>query len=448
MRLRRFVLVTAAVTVVTTAMTGVALGELHPGSIIRLAAAALQQNPVYVDHEARPGLTDAEADRLREEIAEADAGPIYIAVLPDQARLEAGGDPDQALRMLGEGVGRYGTYAIVIGTDLRAGSTEGTPFESGEVPSIAEQAVQESGDQGVAAVLSNFVGGLAQAAEGDGEAGGGDTEPSPSFGVLPLLLLIGLGAFLFFTLRRRHRQQLEDRRQFEEVREAAVDDLVALGNDLRALEIDVEMPDANPAAKGDYVRALESYEKASAALDRARTPDDLSPVSATLDEGRYALACARARLEHRALPERRAPCFFDPRHGPSVRDVQWAPPGGAPRDVPACAPDAERVESGEEPLSREVMVGGRMTPYWNAPYYYGPWAGGYFGGFGLFEGMLLGSLLSGGFGWGGGFGYDGASVGDGGDGGAGGDFGGDFGGGDFGGGDFGGGDFGGGDFGG
>ena len=33
-------------------------------------------------------------------------------------------------------------------------------------------------------------------------------------------------------------------------------------------------------------------------------------------------------LDGRKPPERRPPCFFDPRHGPSSRDVEWAPPGG------------------------------------------------------------------------------------------------------------------------
>ena len=56
------------------------------------------------------------------------------------------------------------------------------------------------------------------------------------------------------------------------------------------------------------------------------------------------------------------------------------------------------------PESRQVLAGagGRMTPYWNAPGYYGPWAGGYFGGFpmgGLFTGLLLGSFLGGGWGY-------------------------------------------------
>jgi len=249
-----------------------------------------------------------------------------------------------------------------------------------------------------------------EAQEGDGGSG---------FGLFPLLLLIGGGFFLFSSARRRRRQHEEERRQAEEVREVAMDDLVALGDDLRALDIDVEMPDADPQAKRDYVTALGCYEKASATIDRARRPEDFAEVTSTLEEGRYAMASAKARLEGRALPEHRAPCFFDPRHGPSVREVEWMLPDGMTRSVPACAADAARVERGEEPQTREILVGGNRTPYYNAPAYYGPWAGGYFGGFGgfgLFEGMLIGSMLSGGMG---GFGF-GGGYGDGGDGGAGG----------------------------
>ena len=43
------------------------------------------------------------------------------------------------------------------------------------------------------------------------------------------------------------------------------------------------------------------------------------------------------------LPAKRPPCFFNPAHGPSSQNVEWAPPGGVARDVPACPADAERV---------------------------------------------------------------------------------------------------------
>jgi hypothetical protein len=150
------------------------------------------------------------------------------------------------------------------------------------------------------------------------------------------------------------------------------------------------------------------------------------------------MASAEARLAGKQPPERRPACFFDPRHGPSVRDVPWSPGGGAMREVPACAACALRVEEGYEPDSRQVLVGGRAMPYWAA----GPMYGGYFGGF--FPGLLFGEMI-GGFGLGG-FGFGGPFIGGYGGGDAGG---GDFGGGglgDFGGGDFGGGDGGGGDF--
>jgi hypothetical protein len=198
------------------------------------------------------------------------------------------------------------------------------------------------------------------------------------------------------------------------------------------------MPGADPAAREDYGHAVEAYDRANTDWERARRPEDLEPVAAALEEGRYAMTAAKARMAGQTPPERRPPCFFDPRHGPSSRDVEWAPDGGAPRLVPACEADAQRVERGEDPEAREVLVGGRRMPYWEAGPMYAPFAGGYFGGFGggLFPGLLAGTLLGGavwpGMAWGDGF-DDGGS-------------GGDFGGGDFGGGDFGGGDFGGGDF--
>jgi hypothetical protein len=160
------------------------------------------------------------------------------------------------------------------------------------------------------------------------------------------------------------------------------------------------------------------------------------PVTELLEEGRWAMEAAKAEMDGRPAPERRPPCFFDPRHGPSVTDVEWAPAGGSARPVPACAADAVRVKDGQDPDMRRVPVNGELVPYWQAGPAFLPWAGGFFGG-GLLPGLLVGSMLGGGLG---GFGFgDDAYAGDAGDAG-------DFDAGGFGGGDFGGGDFGGGDF--
>ena len=88
------------------------------------------------------------------------------------------------------------------------------------------------------------------------------------------------------------------------------------------------------------------------------------------------MACVRARVAGDRCRTRRPPCFFDPRHGLSVADVPYTPPGGARRDVPACALDAERVRAGAEPDIRKVMVGTRRVPYWQGGRAYQPYAAG------------------------------------------------------------------------
>lgn len=412
---------------------------------VDLAANALIGDPVYVHPDAAEALSEDEAGALREKIARSNAGAIYIAVLPEEARRQAGGSTAEVLKQIVNAMQRDGTYALVIGNELRAGNTR----VGGTVPALATQAVEANRGGTPAAVLSDFVDRLAQASsEGDleGSSDGGGASP-----LVPVtLLVVGGGVVAAMMRKRKIDRRVVDAKQLKEVKDVALEDLVALGEDLRALDLQVEMPSADPRAKEEYVRALGEYESATGSLDKANRLQDIQKVSQDLAEGRYAIQCAKARLEGKEPPPKREPCFFDPRHGPSVTEVEWSPDGsGATRRVPACAADAAMVESGTSPKGREITVEGRRVPYWEAPAYYGPWAGGYWGGGGLLQGMILGSMFGGGFGggWAGGVGGGDSDAGGGGDFG---DFGGGgFGGGDFGGGGgFGGGDFGGGDFGG
>jgi hypothetical protein len=380
------------------------------GPLLDRAVTGLESDPVYVDPQAERALSAADADRLRAEIDAHGGGPIFVAVLSDATNAETGGGPEGLLQRLQQLVGRGGVYAIVVGDHFRAGSTD---LASGEAGRLATQALDAKRSDGVTAVLLDFVDRVGAARRGD--AGGGS-----NVGWWPLLVVAGVVLLVFRGFRRR-RAAAGD---VAAVKQAAREDLVALAEDVQELEPRVA---GDADARRDYDAALEQYSRASSAFDRARTPEQLRPVAAALDEGRWLMASAEARLEGRPVPERRAACFFDPRHGPSVRDVDWAPPGGQPREVPACAACALRVEEGGEPQSRQVLVGGAATPYWAA----GPLYGGYFGGF--FPGLLVGSWFGG---FGGGYADSGPDVGDFGGGGFG-----DFGGGDFGGGDGGGGDF-------
>ena len=202
--------------------------------------------------------------------------------------------------------------------------------------------------------------------------------------------------------------------------------MTRLGEDVALLDADTAGRELDEATRQDYRRALDSYDAAKAALGRVRTPDDVRGITGILEDGRYAMSCVQARLAGRPVPVRRPPCFFNPQHGPSSDDVEWAPPGGAPRPVPACPADAERVRAGAEPDVRKVPVGAGRAPYWQAGPAYGPWAQGYFSpyaGSGLLPGVLLGTMLSGGFGGWDGDGGD-PQLGDAGAGDAGGDWGG------------------------
>jgi hypothetical protein len=401
--------------------------------------AKLRTDPVYVDPSAElAGAVDADA--LREKIRTSGAAPMYIAVLPGS------GSPDQTLRALHSAVGARGTYALIDGRTFRAGSDLFPAAADATAARQESSTPEETLEAFIERVADRQAGRRPSSSSGGGGGGGGGIG---IFGIFLLLLLAG-GLGLWFVGRRRKRRAEQE--ELAEVKENVRDDLVALGDDIRALDLDVQMPDADPAAKEDYARAVEAYDRANRVFETARRVDDLAPAAEALEEGRFAMTSAKARLAGRRPPERRPPCFFDPRHGPSTRDVLWAPPGGTPRPVPACEADAQRVERGEDPHAREILMGGRRVPYWEAGPAYAPFYGGFFGGFGGFlPGLLLGSMVGGMWdptpGWGGepGWGDGGFDGGDPG----GGDFGGgDFGGGDFGGGDFGGGDFGGGDFGG
>jgi hypothetical protein len=190
------------------------------------------------------------------------------------------------------------------------------------------------------------------------------------------------------------------RAQLAASKQAAEEDVTTFGEELQRLDAHVRGQALDDGMQQDYRRALDSYEDAKTSLTAVRKPEEIRHVTEILADGRYAVASVKARIAGDPLPVRRGPCFFNPAHGPSVQDVEWAPPGGVPRSVPACAADTERVLAGSDPAVRTVLVGPRRVPYWEGGPAYSPWAQGYYSGWGgsdLLSGVLLGSALSGGF---------------------------------------------------
>jgi len=233
-------------------------------------------------------------------------------------------------------------------------------------------------------------------------------------GVVVLVVLVALVAGIVIAQRRSKERELERRRtELEPVKKLVFEDITALGVQLQDLDLDLSGHELDPGANADYQRALDAYESSKTAAAKMSRPDDVRHVTEILEDGRYAMACVRARVAGEPLPQRRPPCFFDPRHGMSVADVPWTPPGGAPREVPACALDVERVRAGAEPDIRKVMVGSRRVPYWQGGRAYQPYAQGYFGAFSPMDWMFMGMLFGGGFdGLGEGIGAIGEGIGD------------------------------------
>ncbi len=218
-------------------------------------------------------------------------------------------------------------------------------------------------------------------------------------GFVVFLVLLAVAAVVVSTVVKANKRRALERKQaeLEPVRKLAFEDVTALGEELQQLDVDLAGRELDPGENSDYQRALDAYESAKTASDSITEPEHVKHVTEILEDGRYAMACVRSRVAGEPLPTRRPPCFFDPRHGLSVENVSYAPPGGAERDVPACALDAERVRAGAEPDIRQVMVGSRRVPYWQGGRAYQPYAQGYFGGFGMMDMMFVGMLFGGGF---------------------------------------------------
>jgi hypothetical protein len=371
------------------------------------AIAGLKHSKVYKDPEGSATISPSDVDRLNAAIGDA---PIYLMIMP----LAPSYEQRPFMQAVINGVHQKGTYAATFG--------ESSGYATSDTIKGAWPLFQSS-----MRGASSPVNGLLAFVANVKKAGGGTSHAGLVGGlvVLGLVIVVGLGLFLLVRTRRR-RQQEQDAAALAQLRTTVDEDITAFGEELDRIGFDPSAPTVSQEMRQDYTNALNSYDKAKSAIAAARRPADVQAVTAALEEGRFALATLAARTEGRALPERRPPCFFDPRHGPSVEDVNWTPPGGMSRPVPACAADATRIKDGLDPMTRTVAVGGEQRPYWDAGPTYAPWAGGYFGGYGgggllpgLLVGTMLGSMLSGphyygpaGGGW-----VDGGDWGNGGDGG-------------------------------
>ncbi|MFE9373125.1 hypothetical protein ACFYM2_25625 [Streptomyces sp. NPDC006711] len=352
----------------------------------------LKKSPVYVDPGAASQLSPAQADALAKKIKDADK-PLFVAVLPNSAAYPK----DSILGYLRTDTGVTGLYAIRLGDAFTSGADR--KVMPPQAVKNLNSAVRAPGTgEDAATQLNAFVDkalpqmrGHAPASWGGGSHSGGGVNSGALIGVGAVLVAGGAGAYALVRRGRRKKAE-EERAALQRLQVVVDEDITAFGEELDRLDFHPAEAGADDAMRADYERALDSYETAKSLMAKAERPADVTGVTQALEDGRFSLATLAARREHRPLPERRAPCFFDPRHGPSVEDATWTPAGGAPRQVPVCLADATRLRDGQDPMVREVDTDQGRRPYYDAGPAYGPWAGGYFGG-GMLPGLLMGTML-------------------------------------------------------
>lgn len=283
------------------------------GSTVREVAAGLRMDPLYVDDSQSRLLSVSERGRVRLRIVRQDIGRIQIAVVSPRSAERAGGLGELANAVDQAMPGRRGSLVVTTGSAWHVVTSHGVV---GPTAAALRTAVVANRDRGLAAQLLAAVDGIAEVDPGAGAdanapalptaAGGGqsndvgdDIGDSFRLGVLivaaAIALPIILGVLVFLAGLRRRREADQDREQLQ--RGDARDELIALGEEIQALDLDVEMPNASPHGRDEYERALALYDRANQLLQREDPSEvELYEARRSLEEGRARLDAARQAL--------------------------------------------------------------------------------------------------------------------------------------------------------
>jgi hypothetical protein len=281
------------------------------GSTAREVAQALRGDPVYVAPQVRGLLSVPERGRLRLRIVRRDIGRIQIAVVPPAGAARAGGLNEFANAVDQAMPGRRGALLVTTGSAFHVVTSHAVVN-----PTLAavRTAVESNRRKGLDRQLLAAIDGIAEVDPG---AGGDPAAPSPTpaapngdellddvgdsfrLGVLIVAAAIALpfllGALGLLVVWRRRRAAAEQREELT-ARDAR-DELLSLGEQIRALDLDVDMPGVSQRARDEYERALSLYDRANQLL-AGDDPSDVQLYEArrSVEEGQARLAAARQEL--------------------------------------------------------------------------------------------------------------------------------------------------------
>ena len=310
----------AAVAASARAVAGAALAGAPAGGAAedpypQRLARALASDPVYVDQRANPGISTADAGRLRLRVLRRDLGRIKIAVVPDGVAENHGGASglahatDRRLRARG--------VLVIVGsskTNTHIYAVTSYENSSPTVNAIDEAFTRHEND--LSRALLSAVDGIAAVDPGPGADLNQGSRTPPNFQVPDLthsvdeafdtarliglivaiavaLPFVAVTILLFVRYRRRRKEAKEE---FGDDRTDARNQLIALGDEIRALEIDASMPGVTANTVADYEAAVSQYDRANTALEAADSPHRLAEANAAIAEGMRRIEAIKTRL--------------------------------------------------------------------------------------------------------------------------------------------------------
>ena len=270
------------------------------------AARALEKDPVYVHPAEASRLTVPERGQVRLEIVRSAIGRIKVAVVPEGAASRAGGVAEFA-NDVARGYDVRGTLIVVAGGDYWAV----TSYPQSHAAAAALQAaVNKRPDDRLVDELLDAIPRIARIDPGPEtsippttpEAGADDflDDIGDTFklGVLIVAAAIALpfliGALLLVARARRRRAHAQEVRVA--VEQSADDELVELGDEIRSLDLDTSMPNANRAALAEYEQAIARYDQANELLEGEPSEYRVDQARAAIAAGKRHIAAARQRL--------------------------------------------------------------------------------------------------------------------------------------------------------
>ena len=276
-------------------------------------ARKIEREVVYVDPKAKPRVSVREAGQIRLRILDRALGRLKMAVVPESRAAQEGGTPALAhainrdLPFKGALLVVAGQSAFAVTSYENAGAAvravqRAFARHEGDRPRQLLASVDELAkvDPGPSADLR-----APSRSPGTPDFGSGDDifddindaakVTTLIIGVAVALPFVAIAIVILLRVRRGRREQEED---WDFAQEGLRNELIALGDDIRALDVDTSMPGVNALGLADYEAAVAQYERANTALDRAEENPRLfvAEARAALKEGRRRMSDAKVRF--------------------------------------------------------------------------------------------------------------------------------------------------------